>query len=85
MGMFYLFLPMYMSKAKTLADTIYFLTFERSKEEGLRLAYGNKTNQWHFINKKDRDFQSAITCEEAEKLSPEQALGKYLAPVPFKA
>ena len=45
-----------------------------------RWVYGTKTQKWYLVDSTDRDYKTAITQEEMEKIGPEEAKIKYLSP-----
>lgn len=46
----------------------------------LRWAYGTRSERWHLVGPDDRDYASAITQDQMQRLGREAAKAKYVGP-----
>jgi len=59
-------------------DEVHVAVKELNNRKGKRWAYGTKINEWVLVDKKDRDFDTAIEPKEMDKIGRAKAKEKYL-------
>jgi hypothetical protein len=56
----------------------------KEEEKDQRYAYGTRDNKWHLVGPEDRDYNTAISKEEFQRLGSKKAKEKYLSPTKIK-